>query len=67
MTDEAREYADFVRQSAAEFIPTAKATKVRRARVMARWIEMHEKRWDSYRDREFSDGDLFGNVRSPFL
>ncbi|RDX45550.1 hypothetical protein OH76DRAFT_1486207 [Lentinus brumalis] len=63
MTDEAREYADFVRQSAAEFIPTAKATKVRRARVMARWIEMHEKRWDSYRDREFSDGDLFVRIQ----
>ncbi|TFK92761.1 hypothetical protein K466DRAFT_594911 [Polyporus arcularius HHB13444] len=63
MTDEAREYADFVRQSTAEFIPMAKATKVRRAWVMARWIEMHEKQWDSYRDREFSDGDLFVRIQ----
>ncbi len=67
MTDEVREYADFVRQSAAEFILMARATNVRRARVMARWIEMHEKWWDSYKDRELSDSDLFGNVPSPFL
>lgn len=59
---EAQKLAEFARESAEEFIKWAASTKDRRARVLKRFIEMHERapQWSIYQDSEFSFERLLG-------
>ncbi|KAI0702983.1 hypothetical protein C8T65DRAFT_741463 [Cerioporus squamosus] len=63
MNDEAKEYAASVREGAEDFIAFAKTTKKRRAQVLVRWIEMHEKRWKKFKDDEFCEEELFKRLQ----